>query len=208
MSTVAPDPTYTTPGWTFQANGSENVTAGAGTAPAGVNLNGLLAHSFPPENTEFTGTLNTAGTAYAAKVYLPGAAATSKGALNVTVVATTPTHGWVALYDASGNQKAITADLGSSAFASTGFQTFTWATALTVPAGFYYVAVLMVGGSAMKLGGTVTKNAFANANLSAVAGNLGYRFATWGTSLTALPAPNVMTSASADSTVQMWAGVL
>ena len=207
MSTNAPDPTYTTPGWTTQANGNEAVTAGAGTAAAAVDPNGFAVRAFSPDILAIAGVTATAGTAWGTKVVAGGAFNTSKAGLYINTVATTPTHGWVYLLDASGNLKAVTADMTSSAFtAGTGYQTFNWTSAAALPAGVYYVVALMVGGTALKLGGLASPGAGANINTSAAAGNL--RFATFGTGLSAtLVTPFTMTSMVADSTMQLWAAL-
>lgn len=207
MSTNAPDPTYTTPGWTSQANGNENVTAGAGTAAAAADPNGFQVRAFSPDIMAIAGVTATAGTAWGTKLVANGAFNTSKAGLYINTIATTPTHGWVYLLDASGNLKASTADMTSSAFTSgTGYQTFNWQTPFAGAAGTYYVVALMVGGTALKLGGLASPGAGANINTLAANGNL--RFATFGTGLSAtLTTPFTMTNMVADSTMQLWAAL-
>lgn len=208
MSTNAPDPTYTTPGWVNQINGNEGVTAGAGTAAVAANPNGFAVQAFSPDIMAIAGVLATAGTAWGTKLVAGGAFSTSKAGLYVNTIASSPTHGWVYLLDANGNLKASTADMTTTAFTSgTAYQTFNWQSSFAGSAGVYYVVALMVGGTALKFGGLATPGAGANINTSAAAGNL--RFATFGTSLTAtLTTPFTMTNQVADSTMQLWAALV
>lgn len=204
MSNNAPDPTYTTPGWTNQANGNENVTAGSGTASATADPNGFAVRSFSPELIAAAGVTATAGTAWGAKMVAGGAFNTSKAGLYINTIASSPTHGWVYLLDGLGNLKAATADMTTTAFTSgTAYQTFNWTSAVSLPAGAYYLIALMVGGTALKFGGLAAPGANSNINTSAAAGNL--KFATFGTALSAtLVTPFTMTSMVADTTMQLW----
>lgn len=205
MSTVAPDPTYTTPGWTYQANGSENVTAGAGTSSAVPNVNGLIASTLPLDTLSYgTAVAAASGVGYAGKIQVAGAANTGKFGYVAGAAATSPTHGGAALFDMAGNLKATTGDLTTTAFLTvTGFNTINWTAPVTLSSGFYYL-FMFYAGSALTLFGSNVKNAALNANTATST----LRFATNGSSLVAMPSTLVVASNAADSTVQPFMAIL
>lgn len=91
---------------------------------------------------------------------------------------------FVGLYDASGNRLALSADQSAS-WASTGVKIIPFTAPAVVPAGFFYLAILVNGTTAPQIqrGQTNAANAV-NAALSTA----NSRYASSGAGLTALPA--------------------
>lgn len=94
------------------------------------------------------------------------------------------TGAWAAVFDASGTQLAVTADV-SSTVSSTGVKSMATAASFTVTAGQdVYVAVLQTGTTPATLHRAVTSGGLANAGLNAGAG---YRFMSGPTGQTSMP---------------------
>lgn len=204
------------PGWTVQnalTGSNQNLckSIGAPNSFSDMYYSNFLAQSSQTEDLAAAAVAATAGTAYGTKLYVLEEISTTYGVVYTGHVATTPTHGWLYLLDATGALWAATADQGSGGIwtATAGLQQGAWAGGpISIPPGQYYLVALMLGGTALTLYGQ-TASALNNMNLSAVAGSGAFRFATFGTGLAAtLSTPVTMTGIVADSTLQLFGALL
>lgn len=219
MSTAATNPAFYAgmpQAWTVQnalsaneGGGDQNLVNG-GTAPTSISQSFSAAgNGYLFETGDIATALQTAGSltaittgvGYMAKWYWGGGTLTNLY-LDVITAGSALTHGWLAVFDSSGTQWGITADLGNTAFGSTGVKTFALTAAVVLPVGWYRTYVLAVGTTGPKLAPSFAAiSATANAGLSA--GN--YRFSTLGSALTAVPASLTLASESSDVAIEFWA---
>jgi hypothetical protein len=144
--------------------------------------NGLIAWTFPPENTA-SGKAGIAGTLYLAKIHVPRSVSATKIGWGINTAGVTPTSGqnWIGLYNSAGT---LVASVGVDARVTT---TGAWletisSTALTP--GFYWVAFLFNAATMPQI--------YRGQDLNGTLMNLGLttsilRWATNGTGLTTLP---------------------
>lgn len=118
-----------------------------------------LAESVPVAACTAALTL-TSGTAVLTAIHLAAGTVVSNVGFVTVAASVTPTHGWAALVDSSGNVLGVTADLTSTVLAAT-----TWNTlALTAPVttkytGLYYVAVMVAAATEPSLAGSAAVQA-------------------------------------------------
>ena len=94
-------------------------------------------------------------------------ATSTKVAVNVQTAPLGATHQWFALFDINGNCVAATADAGVTQW-GTGYQTFTWASPVTlVPGALYFVDAVNNGSTAANLSGVATLAGEVNGALAA-----------------------------------------
>lgn len=169
---------------------------------------GMLAWNYDPV-TAGSGTATTSGTLYVLGVPVREQLSVTNVELYLSTLGASLTSGQnlVALFNSSGTQIGVSAD-----------QTSAWQTGgttgpkiiplvggpYTLPAGLYYVAVLTVGSSTMPAflrGGLVnTAGAADGGHLTAA----NFRFATNGTSLSAMPSSLTLSSNSHTGAQQYW----
>jgi hypothetical protein len=180
-----------------------NIT-GSGSSSMPPSANGLLGWTYDSAAAVNNITL-TAGNVFLAKIWInrPGTV-TSIATRTVNASGAGLTNSYMGLYDASGNRLGVTAELSASWMGATGNRIHPLTSSATISApGWYYVAWLM--------GALTTSPGFSrssgidiqNINLSASA----YRSASYGSSLTALPATITMSSLTTFNSY-LWAGVL
>lgn len=163
----------------------------------------LAAWAFDPA-TVTSGLALTAGTLYLVKMQAAVAASATKIYWHVTSSGATPTssQNFVGLYSSAGT---LLGSAGADSDYTSGFKTST-ITATAVAAGsFYWAAFLFNGATPPTLGraGNVTTGAsLVNVGLSAAQ----YRFATAGTSQTALPA-SITPASNTASAFALWAAI-
>ncbi len=122
---------------------------------------------------------------------------------SVATAGTGLTAAYGVIYDAAGNQLAITGDISSS-FTSTGVKSVATGANYSRTAGAdLYVALLQVGGTPAALHRAVTSAGLSNAGLNAAAG---YRFMSSGTGLTTPPA-TVTISGGTSSSNTYWVAI-
>lgn len=228
MSTLAPNPAYGAGlpwAWTVQnalsaGNGGGNQSlVNGGSAPvngmgfSSPSRNGLSAWSFDPLMAVAGATALVTGQQYATQFYWPGGQM-SKLWVYANSAATTTTHGWLAVYDASGTQWAATADQTTSAFKTTGAVSVAVASApVPVPSGWYYgyMAAVFSAGT-LEVAGHFGVVNHATAADASVAQNVNesaapYEFNVNTTTVTALPSTLAWgTGWATDSAIGMWFG--
>lgn len=176
-----------TTGKSLKVGGALTVGGTAVTAPSIPQPadHGLIAWSADPNLASAT-SLATNGTLYLASVWLRSTATVSKLWWIHTAAGVTATAGqnWAGLYSSAG---VLLGSVGVDALATTnGVQAATLSAPPAVAAGRYWVALLFNAGTAPTLARTAGASASAN-NMNLSGATL--RYATNGTSLTALPSP-------------------
>jgi hypothetical protein len=158
---------------------------------------GLIAWTFPSHNiyASGSGAPMTAGQARLSRIRVPYPATITNVLLHVHAAATTsPANGYAALYDSTGARLAVTADVSATGvtattWSSTGLKTDPFTAPVAVPAGWYWLAVLLGTGASLGFGQSPGSNldsaGLMNHGLTAGAGNL--KGATHGSGLSALP---------------------
>lgn len=218
MPTIAPNPAYGAglpTGWTVQNalgnnnGGGDQSLVNGGAAPTSFTQSfNAGANGFVFENGDIATALQTSGSitaittgvGYMAKWYWGGGTLTNLW-LDVITAGASLTHGWLAVFDQTGVQWAISADLGATAFNTTGIRQFALASAVSLPTGWFRAYVLAVGTTGPKLAPAFPAiSATANGDLAAGA----YRFSTLGSALTAVPASLVLTGETADNGIEYW----
>ena len=158
----------------------------------------LIAWAFDPANT--SGSLTTvAGTMYLTKMWIP--AGTITNGFVVTQTGGTSTTAYLALFDSGGTQRAITADVHTTLNA-TSSAAIPFTSTYSATAGFYWLAILSVGGTIGVARGTSVVGAPQNVGLTAST----YRFAVNGTLLSSIPG-SITTSSNTSASAAIWAGV-
>ncbi|MDH2425793.1 hypothetical protein, partial [Sphaerisporangium sp. TRM90804] len=147
---------------------------------------GLAAWTLDPVTLSTSGFTPTAGVLFLARVRLGRQLTLSGAHLYITASGTAPTNCYVGVYDSSGALQAATADQ-AGAWTGTGLRSPAFAAPYSAPAGLYWVAVLIGGGTPPALARGAMGGGFSGmANVGATVASS--RFATIGSGLTALPA--------------------
>jgi hypothetical protein len=138
----------------------------------------------------------TAGRLEMMRVRVRSSGTRTKAVISVGTAASGLTSAYAAVFDAAGNQLAVTADIAST-ISSTGVKSLTMVANYTLTAGQdVYVAILQVGGTPAAFHRAVTSAGLGNAGLNAAAG---YRFMSSGSGLTAMPSTVTITSGTSSS---------
>jgi hypothetical protein len=165
-----------------------DITAGTGGAAAtgipGPTDQGLKAWAYDPVSMGSGGTVLTSQRIQYVKVAVPAAATITGVVMQVIGAPTSATSTYFGLYDSSGTQVAVTADVTSSV-SSGGAKQLAFSSTYSAAAGTYYVGILQSASTCMSMG---------RASLgSSAAYNMGFasapfRFNTGATGQSTLPA--------------------
>jgi hypothetical protein len=183
---------------------SDLATPGGGTGyaadtPAG---HGYDEWSFDPAIAQSSAAA-TAGRLEMVRVRVTSSGTSTGLVFSVATAASGLTAAYGIVYDAAGNQIAITGDISSS-LTSTGVKSIaTGANYSRTAAQDLYLAVLQVGGTPAALHRAVTSAGLGNAGLNAAAG---YRFMSYGSGLTSAPS-TITVSSGTSSANTYWMAV-
>lgn len=140
------------------AQGGEYTYAGPPSANLGAT--GTRAETMPRETCpEVNSTIGASGTLFLQAIYLKaGTLVSNISVSSATTAAATPTNGFFALYDASRNLLAQTANWTTEAWAANTIKTKALSAAYRVPtSGLYYIGVLQVATTIATLKGGTAK---------------------------------------------------
>lgn len=178
-----------------------NVSGSGGSGWGSPSYNGLVAAAYDPATAVNTSAV-TAGVLYLLRITLVTAATITKIAAFTTNTPTlTSGQNFAGLYTAAGTLVASTADMTTS-WGTSGAQVMNLASSYSAAAGSYYIGLLANGSSPPSFS-RAAGTAIGNINLSASS----YRFATFGTSQTSLPA-SFTPASMGNSALAFWAGLV
>lgn len=145
-------------------------------------------------------TAPTAGVLYVMRMRVVAAGTTDTVYLAAQTGGSSPTNGYVGLFNSSGTQIAVTTNQATS-WGTAGHKAISWVTPVAVTPGTYYIGLLCGGGTApafvraaQQSGGT-GGSGVANVGMTAP-----FRFGTIGTGQTAMPSSVTLASVAGDNT--------
>jgi hypothetical protein len=199
--TVDPNWAWDVPGWNSQTNTGDTIGANLGSPGQASMLvepaawSGYITRTIDPDVTAAAGAAGTftpaTGVVSMAIMQVMDPAVTTKVTILGKAVGTA-THAYVGLYNAvSGQQVAITADQGASAFGTgSAANSLSWTVATPLASGYYWAALLFVTGTTTTLVGVSMSPESYKLGTGTAAMPYGVgttpRFVTGGTGLTAL----------------------
>lgn len=215
MTSYLPLPTGTAAaGQVPVATGSGSISAWTSLNPGGYTYTdqGLLAQNFDVGLATGSGSAITTGTVYLARLRLWTPQTITNLLCATAGVTNAPTAAYMGLYNAAGQQVAITADRHTDAAFATGNNLETAPLTSTYPAaaGLYWVAILTVGTSPSLIvcrgQNSAVSGAVTNAGLVAGSGNL--RAATYSTTgQSVLPGSFTPSSQMNSNASNLWVGM-
>jgi hypothetical protein len=158
---------------------------------------GYQAWAYDPIQATSSTAMGTAGIIHLIKVKVVTAATITGVAFRITSGGASVANGFVALYDTSGNRLAVSAAITTN-WQSAGNKTNAFTGTYAAAAGTYYVAILQGSGTMPTLTRGSTSSSL-NEGLAAAS----YRFATYSSGLSAMPATITMASLL-DPTAGYW----